>query len=35
MDDKEYDDESDWEINSNDKDAIMEHNENDGELFQR
>jgi len=31
MDDEDYDDESDWEMNLNDKDAIMENNENDGE----
>jgi len=31
MNDEEYAGESEWEINSNDKDAIMENNENDGE----
>jgi len=31
MDDEDYDDESNWEMNLNDKDAIMENNENDGE----
>jgi len=31
MNHEDYDDESDWEMNLNDKDAIMENNENDGE----
>jgi len=31
MDDDEEEDESNWEMNLNDKDAVMQNNENDGE----